>query len=341
MYSPDGGHEILMQQRPKLAFDENCDFAIQKKRIKEKLTELLGEMPERVDLNPVIEYKKEEATYTEYKIVFDVEKGIQAVCLLCIPKLGKEKYPLVLCIQGHTKGMQLSMGRSYGDDPKDEEDHDFALQAMEHGFASLCLEQRGMGERRTIKVEEEVLLEDSGFPRCQVTAMTSLMFGRTMIGERCWDVSRAIDLALTFPEIDGERIICTGDSGGGTTTYYAACMDERIKVAMPACAVCTFRDSIQAMPHCTCNFVPRLSLYMEMGDMAAAIAPRKLIVIAGKQDDIFPEEGVKEAYSTIQKIYKAAGVPEHCTLVIGKEGHRYYKREAWDAFDKMVHDYKE
>ena len=336
MFSPDGGHDAILSQKPILAFDENGDFLEQQRKIKEKLKELLGIMPERVDLNPVIEYQKEEETYTEYRIRFDVEKQVQAVCLLCIPKLGKEKYPLVICLQGHGKGMQVSMGRTYGDDPADDGDRNIAIQALERGYAALSLEQRGMGERRTVKVEsEEELQDDTGLPRCHVTAMTAIMLGRTLLGERCWDISRAIDLALTFPEIDGEQIICTGNSGGGTATYYAACMDERIKVAMPSCAVCTFKDSIQAMVHCTCNYVPQLSLHMEMGDMAAAIAPRKLIVINGKEDPIFPEKGVKEAYATIEKIYQSAGVPENCALATGNGGHRYYKQEAWAAFDKM------
>ena len=336
MYSPDGGHEIFINQKPKLAFDENKDFVIQKEQIKKKLAELLGEMPERVELNPVTEYQKEAENYTEYRIRFDVEKEVQAVCLLCIPKLGKEKYPLVICLQGHGKGMQVSMGRTYGDDPVDDGDRNIAIQALEHGFAALCLEQRGMGERRTIKVQhKEDLIHDNGETRCDVTAMTAIMYGRTIIGERCWDISRAIDLALTFPQIDGEQIICTGNSGGGTATYYAACMDERIKVAMPSCAVCSFKESIQAMRHCPCNYIPNIATYMDMGDMAIAIAPRKLIVIAGKEDIGFLYPGVQEAYATIEKIYRAAGVPENCALVTGEEGHRYYKKAAWEAFDKM------
>jgi flagellar biosynthesis protein FlhA len=100
--------------------------------------------------------------------------------------------------------------------------------------------------------------------------MNALLAGRTLIGERCWDVSRAIDLALTYDEIDPDRIICTGQSGGGTATYYAACMDDRIAVAMPCCGICTFKDSIGKVPHCVCNFVPNIAKYMDMGDMVVS-----------------------------------------------------------------------
>lgn len=334
MYSPDGGHKLIFERKPLLAFDENKDFQTQKIQIKEKLTELLGDMPRKVELHPVIEYQKEFDTYTEYRIHYDVEEGVQALCLLCIPKLQKKKYPLAVCLQGHSTGMHISMGRKkYPDDDPGTGDRDIALQALERGYAALCLEQRAMGERRGIL---EIRESDNGAPMCHPTSMNALLVGRTIIGERCWDVSRSIDLALTFPEIDGDFIICTGNSGGGTVTYYAACMDERIKVAMPSCSVCTFKDSIAAMVHCQCNFIPGIAKYMDMGDMAAIIAPRKLIVIHGDEDPIFPDKGVKEAYDTIQKIYKKAGVSGNCALATGHGAHRYYKKEAWGTLEKMM-----
>ena len=333
MYSPDEGHFELFAQRPLLAFDESGDFIIQKRRIRQKLSALLGDMPEKVDLAPEIEYRKEFGTYTEYRIHFAVERAVRAVCLLCIPKLNKEKYPLAVCLQGHSTGMHVSMGRSYPGNPPGDGDRDIALQALSRGYAALCLEQRGRGERRTEMVADH---DDHGAPRCHITAMNALLVGRTMIGERCWDISRAIDLALTYAEIDGQKILCTGNSGGGTAAYYAACMDERIQVAMPSCAVCSFADSIAAMFHCECNFIPGIAKYMDMGDMAAAIAPRKLVVINGREDSIFPEAGVKKAFHTIQKIYRAAGVPQNCVLTTGAGGHRYYRKEAWEAFDKIA-----
>ena len=333
MYSPDGTHQRLLAQKLPLSFDGTQDFAAYQRSIKEKLIDLLGDIHERVPLDPIVEETVEHEDFTERRISFAVETDVRAVCIFCIPKTGKEKYPLAVCLQGHGKGMHVSMGRrKYESEKPDTGDRDVAIQALKRGYAAICLDQRGFGERRT---EIEMPAGKDGGPKCQVTAMNALMVGRTLIGERVWDVSRAIDLALTYPEIDGERILCTGNSGGGTTTYYAAAMDERIKVAMPSCAVCTFKSSICNIYHCVCNYVPRISKYMEMGDIAAAIAPRKLIVINGKLDNIFPQAGVEECFDTIKAIYTAAGVPDNCALATGQSGHRYYAAEAWSAFDGM------
>ena len=336
MYNPDVAHIRELEKKPILAFDQAKDLESQKNAIKQKFTELIGRMPEKVALNPTVESTVEHEKFTEHRISFDVEQDVRAVCILCIPKLKKEKCPLCIVVQGHGTGMHVSMGRKiYPTDNPESGDRDNAIQAIERGYAALCLEQRGMGERRTELISES-MKDDGGKPRCQVTAMQALLIGRTLIGERIWDISRAIDLALTYPQIDGDKIMCTGNSGGGTSTFYAACFDERIKVAMPSCSVCTFRHSLGHILHCTCNFIPNIARYMDMGDMATLIAPRKLVIVNGKEDNIFLNEGVLETYDTVSKIYAAAGVPQSCALATGDGGHRYYKKQAWEAFDKVT-----
>ena len=69
-----------------------------------------------------------------------------------------------------------------------------------------------------------------------------------------------------------------GNSGGGTATVYTAAIDERISIAVPSCAVCTYKHSIAAMRHCVCNFVPNIADYFDMGgicliEWAQNIAP--------------------------------------------------------------------
>ena len=126
-----------------------------------------------------------------------------------------------------------------------------------------------------------------------------------------------------------------GESGGGTATLYAAAVDDRISVAMPICAVCTYKHSIAAMHHCVCNFVPGIAKYFDMCDITGLIAPRKLVVVNGRYDNIFPDEGVRETYEETKRLYKAAGVPDNCALVTGEGGHRFYADAAWPVVHKI------
>ncbi len=105
---------------------------------------------------------------------------------------------------------------------------------------------------------------------------------------------------------------------------------------MPSCAFCSLRDSIFNLSHCVCNYIPELFKYFEMGDLALLIAPRPLIIVCGREDNIFPLDGILREYQTVEAIYAAMGVPERCTLVIGDEGHRFYAKPSWDIYASML-----
>ncbi len=159
--------------------------------------------------------------------------------------------------------------------------------------------------------------------------MHALLFCRTLLGERVWDISRLIDYAKTRPEIDDKRIVVTGNSGGGTATLFSAAIETRISIAIPGSYFCTFEHSLGSINHCEFNYVPGIMTLGEMYDVAGLIAPRPLLVVAGRQDQIFPIDAVRTAFNRVQEIYKSAGAPNRCELYVGTGGHRYYKARVW------------
>jgi len=64
----------------------------------------------------------------------------------------------------------------------------------------------------------------SKYPQDEETiksSLAALLIGRTVIGERVWDLQRVLDVTLkNFPEADKNKIICMGNSGEGTTTFF-------------------------------------------------------------------------------------------------------------------------
>lgn len=334
-FAPETCHEHLLKTAPRrLAFDPHKDFQTWRQAVETKLRELIGILPEEIPLNLREEYERENDLFRETRFVFSSEAYADVPCHLLIPQTGKTPFPVVICLQGHTTGMHISLGRSKyeGDEESIGGDRDFALQAVRQGYAALVIEQRCFGERKDNRPPDVASLGRS----CHHASMTTLLLGRTMIGERVWDVSRAIDALSEFSEINTGQIGCMGNSGGGTITYYATCLDERIGIAMPSCSVCTLRDSIATIDHCEDNYIPGILRYFEMGDLAGLIAPRPLIVVAGRHDEIFPLRGVEETFDTIRQIYVAAGAPEQCKLVIGEDDHRFYADLAWPVFRELA-----
>lgn len=334
-------HLRLARRELPYAYDPNKDLTEQKARIEEKFRELLG-MPEEAGACRVeVEYTEEsDPRFDEIRFQFESEPGLHVPAHLILPKNRdpQEKLPLVIGLQGHSTGMHISLGRvKFDGDEKTVSggDRDFLIQAVARGYAAVCIEQRGMGEQK---------IPAWGGSMCHQSAMPALHLGRTIIGERAFDISRLLDSLEKFDgegvpfsvNLDMERIGLMGNSGGGTATYHAACVEPRIKVIMPSCAFCTYTDSIVAMQHCVCNFIPGILKYMEMADLAVMLAPRPLVIVNGERDPIFPLEAAKKSFEKVQAIYAAAGAPEACHHVIGDGEHRFYAADAWPVFDKYI-----
>jgi len=305
------------------------DFIEWQKNAKAKLTQLLGLPFEYCDDLIRIEFEEQHEDFKEIRFTFQSEEGYFVPCHLLVPNGAQMPLPVVICIQGHSTGMHISLAR-----PKhsgDEKliyggDRDFAIGVIKKGFCALTLEQRAMGECGS---------SEDGSPACHISTMANLLIGRTTIGERVWDIMRAIDvLEKHFPQIDKENIICLGNSGGGTATFYASCLEDRIKTAIPSCCFASFDDSIAAMYHCTCNFIPHIREYFDMGDLSGLIAPHNLIIVSGEEDDIFPSFSAREQFKITKELYKNTN--GNCTHIIGNGGHRFYYDAAWEAFDKLV-----
>ena len=75
--------------------------------------------------------------------------------------------------------------------------------------------------------------------------------------------------------------------------------------------------------------VPGLLTFGEMHDVAGLIAPRHLLVVNGRRDELFLNADVEEAVARLADIYAAAGAEDRCHLVVGNGGHRFYAAEAW------------
>ena len=334
--SGDAYIDILTKEvKQELGYKDGCDYQAWKAQVKEKFEDLLGIRFIEQNACPLhfrLEEKKQKEGYTQQRFLIESERGADVVCYLLIPDTGKEKYPVAITLQGHHAGAaKMSINEPNPDEPAHVEYANgrgcFAVQAVRNGFAALVIEQRGMGERRPHERYRNGSM-------CNFESLTGLLFGRTMIGGRVWDISRAIDALVNFPQCDMDKILITGNSGGGTASFYAACFDERIKLSVPSCAFCPYEYSIMYLEHCVCNYIPHAYRYFEMQDLACLIAPRNFVPVAGQKDGIFLIEGVRKAMDTVRKIYKAENAETNCRLVETEKGHWWCEDIVWNTINE-------
>lgn len=329
--SPSEFHKHLMANTKQALAYDGGDVAAWQKRLRRKLRELVGPMPARRDRVPLKVrsfWKRDHELGTIEKIAFTAEPHSDATAYLCIPRNAAPPYTWFVCVQGHSTGAHVSIAVDREDEKtffQTDGDRDFGIGCMRRGIAALCLEQRSFGLRREQKQQQR---HDHG---CIDAVMHSLLLGRTLIGERVFDVDRAIDYLATRDDVEMSRLGVMGNSGGGTTSLFAAALLDRVRVAMPSCFFCTFADSIMSIVHCPDNYVPRLMQYAENADVMGLFAPRPLVIVAGKEDNIFPIAGVRKAFKQLKRIYAAAGAADNCKLVVGDEGHRFYAEQGWKA----------
>ena len=87
--------------------------------------------------------------------------------------------------------------------------------------------------------------------------------------------------------------------------------------------------------HCACNYIPDAYNYFEMADLACMIAPRKLLVISGKHDEIFPIEEARNAFSTIQNIFNKEGAVLNCKMIETDKDHYWCEDIVWNGIKQM------
>ena len=323
---------------PAMRYDCIESYENWKKRAAEKLYELLGLPFFACEDLLVITAQEECENYKRIDFTYQSEEDYFVPGSLLVPHGVKLPGKTSICIQGHSSGMHISFGieKFKGDDVLIAGGRNFAERAVQEGYCAVVLEQRYMGSSGQLK---------DGAPLCarRNAALPALLMGRTAIGERVWDVQRLLDIMERYfaEYVDMEQVLCMGNSGGGTTTFYAACVDERIKLAMPSCSVCEFDDSIISKHHCCCNYIPGIRKYFEMGDMAGLLADRKLVMVCGVLDPDFPIEGVEKSYQQALRVFDGLGRGNYCRLVKGPEGHQFYPDLAWPIANMLMEDYKD
>lgn len=145
--------------------------------------------------------------------------------------------------------------------------------------------------------------------------------GRTLMGERLWDLTRCVDYLRTLPEVDPARIGCAGLSLGGEMAMWLGAMDERI-AATVSCGFLTMMDQME-QNHCMCWKFDGLRALVDFPDIYSLIAPRPLQCQNGlKEPEMqFTVPLARKALAEIEIIYRDLGAPDKVMLVAHEGAH--------------------
>lgn len=282
--------------------------------LKAKFVEALGGLPERTPLNPQIVGVVKRNGYRVEKVIFESQPKHYVTALLFVPESPSfnKPYPAVLIPCGHSE-----TAKGY-----DVYQRTGALMAL-NGMAALVFDPIDQGERSQL-LDENHKAPMWGTRSHTMVGVASILLGQNTARFMIWDGMRAIDYLQSRPEINAEKIGCTGNSGGGTQTSYFMALDDRITAAAPSCYITSF-DRILHTIGCQDaeqNIFGQLAFGMDHADYLMMRAPKPTLICCATKD-FFDISGVWNSFRCAKRLYSRMGYAERIDLIETDNTHGY------------------
>ena len=151
-----------------------------------------------------------------------------------------------------------------------------------------------------------------------------ILLGQNTARFRIWDGIRALDYLQSRPEVDPQRIGCTGCSGGGTQTCYLTALDDRIKAAAPSCYVTSFPRLLATIgpQDAEQNLFGQLTFPMDQADWLMMRAPVPILVLAATKD-FFDIGGTWDSFRSAKRLYTRLGLAANLGILETDGPHGY------------------
>jgi dienelactone hydrolase len=287
--------------------------------LRARFIEALGGFPEKTPLNARVIGKESFEGYSLERVVFESRPNHHVTALLYLPE-GKAPFPGVLMPCGHS------------DNGKASETYQRACILMaKNGLAVLCYDPIGQGERIQLLDRQGKPAIPGSTSEHTMVGIGALLVGTSTATYRIWDGIRSLDYLAGRPEIDPNRLGCTGNSGGGTLTAYLMALDDRLVAAAPSCYITSLERLFATIgpQDAEQNITGQVAFGMEHADYILLRAPRPTLICTGTQD-YFDIQGAWTTFREAKKIYSLLGHNERMDMIEFDDKHGFSKprREA-------------
>jgi cephalosporin-C deacetylase-like acetyl esterase len=306
------GRQQLDQRAAEIAAIKTRSEAERRQQlVRKKVLSLIGGLPDyHGPLNTRAVGTLNHEDYRIEKVIYESLPRFYVTANVYVPTRGTPRFPAVLLPVGHWEGGK-------------EGDREIAVGLARKGFVVLEYDPLGQGERKQYW--------DSDLQASKVGGSTSehshangqtLLIGDSVARYRINDGIRGIDYLVSRKDVDPQRIGCTGCSGGGTLTSYISALDDRVKVAVPACYITSWQDLLPVRgPQDGEQSFPRfLAEGLDISDYIEMFAPKPWL-IASTKEDFFPLAGAQRAYEEAKRFYSVYGAEDRIAWFVGPGPH--------------------
>ena len=257
-----------------------------------KLYALLGDLPPRDRaISATLIAREERDAYILETLVLDLN-GIEPVPAFWIaPKQSRGRIPTILYHHAHGGDYEIGK-RELLAGRKSLQTPAYADALASAGYAALCIDAWGFGERRG-RTESALFKE-------------MIWRGQVLWGMMIYDSLRALDYLCAREDVDATRIGTMGFSMGSTMAWWLAALDPRVRVCVDLCCLTDFDALIASRGldgHGIYYYVPLLLKHFTTAQINTLIAPRAHLSLAGYYDPLTPPAGLDRIDAELRRVY--------------------------------------
>ena len=240
----------------------------------------------------------------------------------------------------HQHAGQYDLGKSEPAGVAGDPMYSYGQDLCRRGYVVLCPDLLCFEERRPAKEvpQGRNVLDDAGYERLEFTKR--ILMGSCLQTKYLHDLSCALDLLTSLPDVNRSRVGVIGHSLGGQQSLWLACYDARVSAAVSSCGFGLLRTLVRdGINHNFAAYVPGILEVCDMDALVADLAPRAFLLTAGETDPLFPVDGVRSVVEQAQRVYVQNGVPERFQAILFPAGHSFpdeIKAQAYAFLDRWL-----
>ncbi|HEV2273742.1 MAG TPA: acetylxylan esterase [Acidobacteriaceae bacterium] len=317
-----GGRSLVQVNRdrakevtpPGILIRNGGDPSAARSQIRSELTTLLALPAERSALRAVTLSSEEGAGLHTEEFQIESEPGVRVVGWLVRSAKQTGRSPTVLSVSDNGVNEIVAEPSPWR-----------AVLDQGHTVCSINLRGRGVSAPRMPHGGPAFY---RGMPLEDRFAWTNLVLGKPTIGQRVWDVLRALEYLGTRPDVNASQIRIAGSGSAAIAGGMAALLEDRVRSLLIRHAIPSYQSIVDAEDYSVSLdwFVPGILEHFDLPDLLASMHPRPVwiddaIDANGKP---IPESAVRDCYR--QRLPENSPVFDTLQFGVAPSGEDLYSR---------------
>lgn len=313
-----------------------------KNEIKQRWLDVIGGVPDRVQVSYQIRSEEKEQDHTRIHLVYDTVYGDTIPAYLLIPddhvsgKGEDGRRPAILALHPTNE-----FGKATISLPSGRENRRYGLELVSRGYIVLAPDALTAGER---------IYE--GLPNFHSKPFYERHPEWSTVGKNIVDHMQGVDLLCSLAGVNADRIGAIGHSFGAYNAYFLAGIDERLKAIVSSCGFSPFygdhrpthwgvRGWYTHLPKIT-EWLSKYEVPFEFHEIAALAAPVPSFHYYGQSDSIFPHwKAIGECMAELYELYRFLEAGDRFEAVMTAKEHNFppeIRAMAYTFLDRWLMD---